>query len=388
MSAPAMGLAWDPLHLEYDFGPGHPFAMAHRALAVDLLRAVPGASEWIREIGPLPVADDRLLLRFHEPEYLRTVRTAAGLLRGATCLDEGDTPAFPGCDRAAARIVAGTVEAMRAVLHDGIPAFHPAGGLHHAHAGRASGFCIFNDVVLAILTALDEVDRVAYIDLDAHHGDGVMEAFYDTARVLDVDLHQDGRTLFPGTGMVEDTGRGDGAGYTINLPLPPGAGDRALTGLVRRVVVPLLDEYRPDAIVVQHGVDGHAGDPLAGLAYTAAGYAVALREIRFAARRLCRGRLLLTGGGGYHAVHVALLLARAGALLATDALPGGPLPEPWRRHFTSTTGHDDAPRRWEPDPAPGGPERWSRDAEEALVAGLSAALGRRFPGEGYGSTAP
>ncbi|EQD44777.1 Histone deacetylase superfamily, partial [mine drainage metagenome] len=173
-----------------------------------------------------------------------------------TPLDHGDTPAFPGCFEEAARIVEGTVRAVDFALAERGRAFHPAGGLHHAHRDAASGFCIFNDVAVGVERAVSAGHRVAYLDIDAHHGDGVMYGFYDSGRVLDIDVHQDGRTLFPGTGAVSEIGAGDGEGRKVNVPLPPGAGDETLVPLVARLVPTLLRDFRPDLIVVQHGADG------------------------------------------------------------------------------------------------------------------------------------
>ena len=187
-------------------------------------------------------------------------------------LDAGDTPSFSGCFEAAARIAEGAACAVDFTLEHKAPSFHPAGGLHHAHPDRASGFCIFNDVALAVGRAVAAGHRVVYIDIDAHHGDGVMYGYYSSGRVLDIDFHQDGRTLFPGTGTTDETGLADGNGLKVNLPLPPGPGDEALGPLFQWIVPPLVRSFRPDLIVVQHGADGHVGDPLTALQYTSRVY--------------------------------------------------------------------------------------------------------------------
>jgi acetoin utilization protein AcuC len=334
-------VVWDPRFRSYDFGPDHPFSESSRELAVRLLeRSLTGdersAIEWIRSVEP---AERRDLERFHEAAYVERVqRVGAGV--ETVLLDQGDTPGRPGCFEAAARLVGGAVRAGEQVWHGRRPGFHPAGGLHHAGPGRASGFCIFNDLAVAIAGHLSAGRRIAYLDIDAHHGDGVMYGFYRSGRLLDIDFHQDGRTLFPGTGFPSETGGGDGAGSKVNLPLPPGAGDEALLPLYRRIVPPLIEQFRPEMIVLQHGVDGHAGDPLAQLQYSADAYAEIDRRTLALADEFCDGRLLVTGGGGYRPESVARVLARAGRIVAGLAAPeaGTPVPDAWRTEFFEETG--------------------------------------------------
>jgi acetoin utilization protein AcuC len=372
-------VVWDPRSLAYDFGPTHPFSERSRGLAAELLEArLTGSGvpvQWFHRVG---VADRATLERFHDPAYLDFVRSA-GTEEAPRYLDTGDTPAFPGCYEEAARMVAGCLEALHWTVEHRRPAFHPAGGLHHAHPDRASGFCIFNDVALAVKEAVDAGHRVAYLDIDAHHGDGVMYGFYRSGRVLDIDFHQDGRTLFPGTGFPNEAGAGDGAGLKANLPLLPLAGDELLLSLFRRVAVPLIRAFRPDVIVLQHGVDGHLGDPLAQLQYTPAGYGTLDDLVLDLARELCSSRLLVTGGGGYRADAVARVLAATGLTLAGAARPGPAevLPEEWRERFRSEIGRA-APTAWSDVEEPVR-RRGADDFEEKLVAGLERALGQRFP---------
>jgi acetoin utilization protein AcuC len=380
-----LAIVWDPAFLDYDFGPNHPFQESSRGLAVDLFEAtVPsgsaGALAWQRSVAP---AGRSVLERFHRPDYLDFVDASCRANR-PPALDGGDTPAFAGGFDAAARLVAGTVDALAAIA-DGRArrAFQPGGGLHHAHPERASGFCIFNDLAVAIAGAVGAgrpFARAAYLDIDAHHGDGVMYGFYEDGRLLDIDFHQDGRTLFPGTGGVEETGRGDGAGLKVNVPMPPGAGDETLVPTFRRLVPPLLRDFRPELIVLQHGMDGHAGDRLAGLRYGPQGYASVLRQTIELADEVCDGRLLVTGGGGYRAESVALGLARAGHQLAGRGSPSGPLPIAWRERFATVTG-EAAPARWA-EPVTAGPSEAGAAVSGMLVEALEAALGRRFPPDG------
>jgi acetoin utilization protein AcuC len=379
MNETGLAVVWDPRFRSYDFGGDHPFNEASRELAVrlfegSLLPEQRSSIDWQRTVEP---AKTSTLLSFHAAGYLEQIRSAstAGDRR---FLDGGDTPAFPECFAASARIAAGTERAVRLVLDRGGTAFAPAGGLHHAHRDRASGFCIFNDVAVGIAAALGAGRRVAYVDIDVHHGDGVMYGFYDTGRLLDIDIHQDGRTLFPGTGRVDETGTGDGTGLKVNVPLPPEVGDEALVPLVRRIVTPLIREFRPDLLVVQHGVDGHWGDPLAQLQFTPAGYAAVDRMLVDLSRE-SGGRLVVTGGGGYQPGNVARALARTAFQLAGITIPSDstPLPDDWRVEFFEAFGSS-APSRWV-DPPELLRSPWGPAAEERLVRSLEDALGRRFP---------
>jgi acetoin utilization protein AcuC len=374
-----LAVVWDPRFLAYDFGRGHPFDERSRGLAVRLLAASLDArdGERVTWVPEAPAASPRELERFHERAFLATVRgaSAAGDRR---LLDRGDTPSFPGCWEASTRLVGATLAAVRGAWQEGRSSFVPAGGLHHARPDRASGFCVLNDLAVAIADARDHGRRVAYVDLDAHHGDGVMYGFFGDGRVLDLDFHQDGRTLFPGTGTIDEVGVGDGAGLKVNVALPPGAGDEALVPLARSLVPSLLEEFRPDLLLVQHGIDGHWGDPLARLQYTPTGYSAVDALLLAVARRLALPTVV-TGGGGYRPASVARALARAGRTFAGLALPDDdrPLPDGWPAEFARTLGLP-APDRW------ADPPRLARSpCDQAWVAhqlgDLGTVLGRRFP---------
>jgi len=374
-----LSVVWDPRFLDYDFGPSHPFDMRSRGAAAELLEASLSPDErarlrWIRAVEPASAEE---LERFHDAEYLAWLRHAS-VLRRPVLLDRGDTPSFPGCYDASARIAEATSTAVARAVEDRGLWFVPAGGLHHARRDGASGFCVLNDVAVALAAPLAAGRRVAYVDLDAHHGDGVMYGYYGHGGLLDVDLHQDGRTLFPGTGDVGEIGDGDGAGRKVNLPLPPGSGDAWLLPLLRRVVLPLLAEFRPQLLVVQHGLDGQDGDPLARLRYTAHGYAEADRLL-FDLARSARLPLVVTGGGGYRAESVSRGLAATGRRLGGLRSPGAadPLPPGWRQRFSDIFGRE-PPERWA-EPSPSGPSPAPPPGVEALVHRLEAVLGRRFP---------
>jgi len=379
MTARALGVVWDPKFRSYDFGPGHPFDETSREFAVRLLEGSlsdpqRAAIDWVRDVPP---ADEQALRSFHSEAYLERVRRA-GAEADQPPLDSGDTPSFLGCFQASARIVGGTDRAVRRTLEQGGISFAPGGGLHHAHPNRASGFCIFNDLAVGIASALRAHRRVAYLDIDVHHGDGVMYGFYRSGNVLDIDFHQDGDTLFPGTGRISETGEGDGAGLKVNVPLPPRAGDEALVPLFRRLVPPLLRDFRPDLVVMQHGVDGHWGDPLARLQYTPSGYAAVDRLVLELVQDLECG-LVVTGGGGYQPESVSRVLARTGYLLAGLPLPSddAALPEDWKVEFYEAFGAL-APSRWVDPPDLVRPT-WGAEDEAWLVRNLEKALGRRFP---------
>ncbi|HYK93721.1 MAG TPA: acetoin utilization protein AcuC [Thermoplasmata archaeon] len=381
MARPATHVVWDDRFRRYDFGPSHPFSEIPRGLAVELLEAVaetagpnPVPLRWTRLVEEAP---SEALARFHRPEYLARVQRLSASGTGEL-LDQGDTPSFAGCYEASARLVAGTLRALDASIEGRSSAFAPAGGLHHAAPDRASGFCIFNDLAVAISTALAAGRRVAYVDIDAHHGDGVMYGFYDQGRVLDIDFHQDGRTIFPGTGFPSETGRGDGAGLKVHVPLPPVTGDTGFTRMFDRLVPVLLREFRPDLVVLQCGVDAHTGDRLGatGLEYTPRAYRHAVRSIRDLAAEQGEVPLLITGGGGYSAENVARVLAAVPLWLHdVDPPPAERLPSAWVERFHDQTGAR-APDDWSVEAAE---SPWSPRLEARIAEELERALGRRFP---------
>ncbi|MEM2910314.1 MAG: acetoin utilization protein AcuC [Nitrososphaerota archaeon] len=242
---------------------------------------------------------------FHDPSYIEFVKKKSAEGRGY--LDLGDTPSFPGIFEAACYVVGSTLELCRTILSRGIKrGFNPMGGLHHARRSSASGFCVFNDAAVAIVYLLKVagLETVAYVDIDAHHGDGVCYEFYDDKRVVFADIHQDGRTLYPGTGFRHERGRGEGEGLKLNIPLPPGSGDEEFRAAMLEIKGFLM-EHDLDFILFQCGADGVVGDPITNLSYTAASHRFAAEVLCDVANKKCGGRMLAMGGGGYNPENTA-----------------------------------------------------------------------------------
>ncbi|HEY7736922.1 MAG TPA: acetoin utilization protein AcuC, partial [Candidatus Limnocylindrales bacterium] len=295
-------LVFGPRSLDYDFGPAHPLTPLRFGPGIDLLRevgAVPG-------LEPEPATDDELLL-CHEAGYIATVRRFSANPDGPSAHGIGhtDNPPFAGMHEAAAAVAGGSVRAIDAILvGDAEHAFHPGGGLHHAMPNRTSGFCIYDDPALAIARACIAGQRVLYVDLDVHHGDGVQDIFAADPGVLTLSFHESGRYLFPGTGFVDELGRGAAAGTSLNVPLEPGTGETSWLAAVRAIVPGVAAAFGPDVLVTQHGCDSHAWDPLAHLRVTTTAMGAAARLCDAVAHRWAGGRWLATGGGGYAAYRV------------------------------------------------------------------------------------
>lgn len=308
-------------YARFDYGPTHPLRMERLGLTFALMEAYGlTALPETRVVVPTP-AEPAALRGFHTEEYLEVLRAAsAGLEIPAPArygLGPGDNPIWPGMYEASALACGGSIAAAELVASGEVDrAFAFAGGLHHAMPDRASGFCYLNDAVLAIQALRARGLRVCYIDIDAHHGDGVQFAFYESAEVLTISTHERGDRLFPGTGFVEEMGRGPGLGYAVNLPLHPGTDDAVYLEAFDAVVPPLVRAFRPDAVVAQLGIDSHRSDPLTHLGLTVNGFAEALRRILALAPRL-----VALGGGGYDLGNVARAWTVAWALMNEVELP-------------------------------------------------------------------
>jgi acetoin utilization protein AcuC len=300
----------------YGFSGGHPFGPdRHDAFHAELARSGVAARVMLRE-GRLATREE--IVAFHDPDYADRV---VALCADATgFLDGGDTPAERGLDVAAAAVVGASVSAMHAIMRgEARHAFVPIAGLHHAGRDHASGFCVLNDcgVVIELLRSRYGLKRIAYVDIDAHHGDGIFYAYESDPDLAFADIHEDGRYLYPGTGAAHETGQGAARGTKLNLPLPPGAGDAEFREAWPRVEA-LLESARPEFIVFQCGADSIGGDPLTHLALTPAAHGHAAARLRILADRLCQGRLLATGGGGYDRRNLALAWTAVVRALASD----------------------------------------------------------------------
>jgi len=287
----------------YGFPHGHPFGPDRYAAFMGELERSSVAAALERKRPRLASRDE--LLYFHTPEYVEKVAELSA--RGSGLLDAGDTPAFPGVYEAAAHVVGGTLEALAAIVAGpNRRAFIPIGGLHHARRDSAAGFCVFNDCGVAIEAArrVHGIRRVAYVHIDAHHGDGVFYAFEQDPDVLFADLHEDGRFLYPGTGSRSETGRGLGEGTKLNIPLAPGADDTVFHTAWEEVEA-YLDAAKPELILLQCGADSLAGDPITHLRLTAEAHAYAARRLGVLADRYANGRVLGMGGGGYNRGNLA-----------------------------------------------------------------------------------
>jgi len=307
-------------YFHYDYGSGHPLKIDRLRLTYDLCRAyglfdLPDAP--LIEAEP---AGESEILRFHTRDYVEVLKQAsAGRFRGfySHGLGFGDNPIFSGLWEWSLLHTGATLQCAR-LVYEGLVgiAFNMAGGLHHALPDRASGFCYVNDAVLAICYFLDRGKRVLYLDIDAHHGDGVQWAFYEDPRVLTVSFHQDGSTLFPGTGSVRETGKGKGLGYAVNVPMLPGTDDRVFLQGFNAVAPRLLKQFAPDVMVTQLGVDTFRDDPLAALELTTNGYGQVVSFLRENAPAW-----VALGGGGYHVQNVARAWTLTWAIMNGMDLP-------------------------------------------------------------------
>jgi acetoin utilization protein AcuC len=281
----------------YGFGDGHPFGPDRHAAFVREFEQR-GLPRHVVALEPREATRAELLL-FHTPEYVDLVQSRS--LSGSGYLDGGDTPAFRGVYEAASCVVGATLEAADWIMRGtGRRAFVPIAGLHHAAPDRAAGFCVFNDIGVAIahLRRTYAARRIAYIDIDAHHGDGVFYAFEDDPDLIVADLHESGQTLYPGTGASSETGRGAAAGSKLNVPLPAGAGEAEFNEVWPNMLA-YVEQRAPGFIILQCGADSIAGDPITHLKLSPACHARAARELAALADRLGHGHVLALGGGGY-----------------------------------------------------------------------------------------
>lgn len=299
---PRAALIYSPGFSQYDLGPSHPLKPIRVERTYELIRACRLLRGSKVSVAQPAVADEDTIALVHSRDYIDAVRAPSEGRLTRRLFEYGlgtiDTPIIEDMYEAAALIAGASVQAADLIIDGEVDvAFNPGGGLHHAHRARASGFCVFNDPAIAIAHVLKRCGdgvKVAYIDVDAHHGDGVQEAFYDRNDVLTISVHESGRYLFPTTGSVDEIGTGEGEGFSVNLPLSPYTGDEVYVWAFKEIVPPLLEAYQPDFVCTQLGVDMHHQDPLTHLCCTTHGYMAVVDEI--AARA---PRWIAIGGGGY-----------------------------------------------------------------------------------------
>jgi len=357
----------------YDLGTDHPLAPINRELAIDLIRMygmLDRSDVTVLVPGP---GDEELIARVHTPAYMAQVRRYSAQPALAHAFEAGmwglaaggDTPAFAGMHEAAVAVCGASVTAAMEVWEGrATRVFSAAGGLHHAFANKANGFCIYNDAAVAIQALLDAgAERVAYVDVDVHHGDGTQFIFYDDPRVLTCSVHESGRYLFPGTGALDERGVGTGVGASVNIPLPAFSGDGPYMRAIEDVIVPVVRDFEPDIIVTQDGVDPHHQDPLAHLQVRMATFPRLWRVLHDMADEVTDGRWIALGGGGYNVD----VLPRAWALLFAEmtgaALPDA-IPAAWLDLARECTDRTDLTAHLMDDPEP------EVDAEERTRADL------------------
>jgi acetoin utilization protein AcuC len=325
-------LVYGPRSTDYDFGPWHPLTPRRFGPGISLIEALGGQPG----LAPEPASDHDLRL-CHSQAYIDIVKRFSADPSGlpeAGIGPGGDNPSFSGMHDASASVAGGSMRAMEAILRGDVEhAQHPGGGLHHAMADRAGGFCVYNDVALAIAVARRAGLRVLYLDFDFHHGDGVQALHAADPGVMTASIHESGRYVFPGTGFANELGSGTAAGTVVNLPLEPFTGEEAWLSAIRSVVPQLAASFGPDVIVSQHGCDAHAWDPLANgrlpIRVTTTAMHEAARLTDILAHRWAKGRWLSTGGGGYGVYHVVPRAWSLVWLTAAHRDPPAEIPSVW-----------------------------------------------------------
>lgn len=298
--------------MDYKWAYTHPMSPVRLALTMSLARSL-NVLDDVDPVEPLPV-DDSVLTTVHTQPYIDAVRAVSHgkmasngpLLERLFGLGSADNPIFEGMHEAGSMLVGGTLAAAQAITSGKVRrAVNIGGGMHHAMKGNAAGFCIYNDCSIALRWLLEHgYDRIAYIDVDAHHGDGVQAEFVGDPRVMTVSLHQHPATLWPGTGWATEIGEGEASGLSVNVGLMPGLEDSLWLRAFHAVVPSMVEAFKPQILVTQIGVDSHRDDPLTDLALTVDGHAAAIRALRDLADQHCEGRWLSVGGGGYGVVNV------------------------------------------------------------------------------------
>lgn len=356
-------LIWDPRLAEYDLGDGHPMNPIRLRLTVELMDALGLLAE--TPVLPARECSEAELLLAHTAGYIEAVRHAGDWMsdfRPQMGLGTDDNPVYPGMHEIASLTCGATCIAIEEVLAGRVRrAFSVAGGMHHAHRQRAAGFSVYNDAAVGIHCAREARPglKVLYLDVDAHHGDGVQEMFASSPDVLTISIHQTGVHTFPGTGFPGEVGYEAGTGFSANVPMPRFATDDCFELAFEQVVEPLARAFAPDIIVAQFGCDAHHSDPQTDLGMTLGGFRSLVRRTIHLADEVCDGRLAALGGGGYHLVQVVPLAWTAlFAELLEHPIPDG-VPESWRVLARALAGHG-----YEPPRSMGSTDRFALPAEQ------------------------
>jgi acetoin utilization protein AcuC len=353
-------LMWDEAVTGYDFGPGHPMDPVRLALTRSLVEAFGLTRAPGMKVVAAPAVGESTLRLVHRPDYIDAVRRVSAdpaTADGSYGLGTEDDPVFAGMHDVSALIAGLSVGAAEAVWRGAADhAVNFAGGLHHAMPGAASGFCVYNDPALAIARLLElGAERVVYVDVDVHHGDGVQAVFWDDPRVLTISLHEHPRTLFPQTGWPQECGGAGAEGTAVNIAVPAGTGDAGWLRAFHAVVPELVAAFRPQVLVSQHGADTHYEDPLAHLAVTVDAQREVAQECHRLAHEHTGGRWVALGGGGYAVVDVVPRTWTHLVGLVADAPvpPEAETPPRWREEVRRRLGRA-APERM----TDGRPVRW------------------------------
>jgi acetoin utilization protein AcuC len=347
-----VGLIYTEDYQKYNFGKDHPLRPLRLKLTYSLMKEL-GLLEHDRLTIMHPrEATQQEIERVHSSEYVEVVRKLgenpndSSVIPYLYGLGPGDNPIFKGMYEASAMVCGASIIAAETVWNEQEfkIAFNPAGGLHHAMKDRASGFCIFNDIGVAIhhLKNIKQDIRIAYLDIDCHHGDGVQWLFYDDPNVLTISYHEDGRFLFPGTGSISELGEGNGRGYSINFPLLPGTYNKSFINLFRKTAPKLLEAYNPDILITQLGVDTYFDDPLTQMGFSLAVYRDIAQTLKTAAREYCQNKWLALGGGGY----LMTVVPRAWTIFLARMLDvelKNELPDSWIKEVKESALYEDTP---------------------------------------------
>ncbi|MFX1338878.1 MAG: acetoin utilization protein AcuC [Promethearchaeota archaeon] len=352
MGSKKVGLIYTTEYQKYNFGPQHPLRPLRIKLTYSLMEKLGLLNNESIEIIEPRVCTREELEMVHSPDYIEAVKRLSvdpndkEILPYKYGLGPGDNPIFKGMYEASSLVCGASLIAADLIWkeNDFRFAFNPAGGLHHAMKNRASGFCIFNDIAVAIkhLKKLDKNIKIAYLDIDCHHGDGVQWLFYNDPNVLTISLHQSGKFLFPGTGDTKERGENEGQGYAINFPLLPGTSNKMYLKLFRRCVPRILEAYHPDILLTQLGVDTHFNDPLTQLGLSISIYRDLGQTMETCATDYCNNRWLAFGGGGYSMT----VVPRAWSIFLSKMLHidlENKLPDSWIEEVKQSVPYEETP---------------------------------------------